>query len=128
MSIISDAARIIRAGEEYSQSNKKLREAVKDFIIWFHCVVRPGDLPEETCWQISTYGGDHVEMAFKVDTDDWRRIHTANTSNCPMEWIYAFCTALTDARGRKLLTWLEEHGRINEQWRAELSQIKGKVV
>jgi len=120
MSIISNAARVIRAGEEYSETNKKLRLAVWSFVKWFANQVEPHDLPASLGWRLSQDDDHHIHMVYSEGGSDSIIIIT-DWEYQKMFDIHRFCVSITGAEGNKLIEWLES---ITQERRGLLASLE----
>jgi hypothetical protein len=114
---ISKAARIMRAGDQLSETNKKLREAVYSFIEWIFQAIDGHQLPGEGFgWVFERdWKTNKIQVMFRVNVGKWR-IVTANSEKTYMEEIFLFCQALAGKEGGELLTWMEKQTKERNQF------------
>jgi len=117
---ISAAARLLRAGNAYSESNRKLREATDTFINWLFnetrgCEPFPGSLG----WYVAYNGNGQRWVQFPVDnrlvtvTADWKDQRIRD--------IRALCDALAGDPGAELIQWLEDQTAQNRKYNKALT-------
>jgi len=105
---INRAARIMRAGNEFSETNGKLREAVYSFIEWIFQALDGYDLPGESFGWIfkkNRENNQYFDVSFKIG--GWYSV-TTNSKEQRMDGIVLFCRALAGPEGEILLAWLEK--------------------
>ena len=112
---INRAARMIRAGDEFSKTNNKLRDAVYSFIEWLFKTV-DYQLPpaEKFGWSIKKEEGGRISLSFEKIPYGWHTI-TTNDNKPRMDSITLCCRALAGPEGEKLLAWLEDKIRERNQ-------------
>jgi hypothetical protein len=104
-SLVSKAARILRAGNEFSETNQKLKNAVWGFIEWLNtiCGNELCYIPiKETGWKIFTQGQNLI-LYFEYkgkEHEIWK--------NASIDRYETFCHALAGEEGEKLVRWLEQ--------------------
>lgn len=105
---INKAARIVRAGNEFSATNKKLQEAVWSFIGWFYLHTGEYQAPEEIGWSIKKVPGreSYIRLSFEREKGGWFSV-TAHLDE-GMNPIIECCRALAGKEGERLLEWLKK--------------------
>lgn len=101
-SLVSKASRIIRAGNDLSGTNQKMKEAIHSFLSWFCPIVAEEQLPFKA-WEISVYGNDAWGLTFGYDG----KMHRLRSDgfDCQMKDYHAFCLALA-ALENDLVAWM----------------------
>ena len=103
--IISRAARLIRAGDQFSGTNQKLKEAVWEFIECLLQQTESDSLTESMGWWFTLEDGGIHTLNFTLRGE--RHFVTARWQEQGMTSIHAFCEALAGAGGEQLQAWLE---------------------
>ena len=117
---INKAARIMRAGNEFSETNKKLREAVYSFIEWLFQALDGYELPgEKFGWIFRKKNNQQIEVSFEMNVGGWHYV-TTNKKEPQMNSIALLCRALAGPEGDTLLTWLKEQTQERSQFLAAL--------
>jgi len=114
---INKAARIMRAGSELSETNRKLREAVYSFIEWLFEALDGYELPGEKFGWIfrrNKENNQQIQVSFKMSVGGWYYI-TTNSKEPQMNSIVLFCQALAGPEGNTLLSWLESQTQERSQ-------------
>ena len=114
---INKAARIMRAGNEFSETNRKLQEAVYSLIEWLFQALGGYELPgEEFGWifRRNKENNQQIQVSFNTSVGGWHYV-TTNSKEPQMNCIVSFCRALAGSEGEKLLTWLEEETKERSQ-------------
>jgi hypothetical protein len=114
---INRAARIMRIGNEFSETNKKLQKAIYSFIEWFFQALDGYELPgEEFGWifRKNKENNQQIEVAFRMDIGGWHYVST-NSKKPQMNSIALLCQALAGPEGNTLLTWLEKQTQERSQ-------------
>jgi len=124
---INRAARMMRAGNEFSETNRKLREAVYSFVEWLYKVVEYQLPPaEEFGWFIKKDRDEKTSLSFQKIPYGWHTI-TVNDTRQNINSIVLCCRALAEAEGEKLIAWLEkqaeERKKMLEGFQSALKQI-----
>lgn len=116
MSTIDDAARILRVGNQFSETNQKLRKAVDSFITRLAHQLGEEEIPG---WEVHQYGNDNIGISFPGDLGKYLSTVKNNSPKQAMEIIHGFCETLAGEEGEKLITWLEnktkERGKFTEE-------------
>jgi hypothetical protein len=118
---INKAARIMRAGNEFSETNKKLREAIWSFAEWLlECVGDEADSMREIGWRVHRQNNKQVMLAFMPHFEDdikktkslqrWGIILT-HSDRTNMEMIAECCRRLAGSDGDRLMAWLEKQSQ-----------------
>ncbi|MFH1178708.1 MAG: hypothetical protein V1711_03250 [bacterium] len=114
---INQAARIMRAGNEFSETNKKLREAVLEFAEWLFEQVTECQLPNpvEFGWKVERLraGSSQIRLSFKKGRE-WFSVLT-NFNGEQMNDILQCCRALAGPEGERLIIWLEQQNKERQQ-------------
>ena len=107
LSYISDAARILRAGDQYSESNKKIRNAVDNMVDYLSSRINTvSELPKSLGWVFLNKGKGQIEVQF-LSGQNWVTI-TTHWDQEQMWKLERFCEALRGAGGQQLISWMEE--------------------
>jgi len=123
MNIINAAARIIRAGDKNSEANKKLREAVKGFILWLSYRTAQNPIPPNTGWELIG-GGELVMVKCALENGEHIELAYRNIDRYEMDIIQKFCGALAGPEGVKLATWFESQTKQNEKFLGNIEDFK----
>lgn len=109
---VNKATRIMRAGNEFSETNRKLREAVWSFIEWLFEHIGDYQLPaqEEIGWAIKRIDDHQILISFKKE-GGWYSVTTNSDEALQMNHIVMLCRALAGPEGEKLVQWLEEQAQ-----------------
>ena len=105
----------MRAGNKFSETNKKLRDAVCSFIEWLFQALDGYELPgEEFGWifRRNKENDQQIQVSFKMNVGGWYYVAT-NSEEPQMNSIALLCHALAGPEGETLLAWLE--GETNER-------------
>lgn len=117
----------MRAGDELSETNKKLRGAVYAFIEWIYQALGGYGAPgEESGWifRKDKEGNRQTSVSFKRDIGGWYSV-TINDKEPYMGSIILLCQALAGPEGERLLAWLEKETQERSQLLVALqSRIK----
>jgi len=127
---INQAARMMRAGNEFSETNKKLREAVSVFAEWLLDQVTEYQLPDpdKIGWKIERLrsNNNQVRLSFKMEPRGWFSV-ISNYDKEQMHNILQCCQALAGPEGKRLITWLEQQNQERQQMLADL-QVAMKIL
>ena len=110
---INKAARIMRAGNEFSETNMKLQEAVYSFIEWLFQALGEYSLPGDDLfgWIIRrNKDKQQIHVSFKMEVGGWHNVAT-NFEEPQMNSIILLCRALAGPEGDTLLAWLEKEAQ-----------------
>ncbi|TSC52591.1 MAG: hypothetical protein LiPW39_561 [Parcubacteria group bacterium LiPW_39] len=125
---INRAARMLRAGNAFSETNKKLQEAMYCFIEWLFQVVTEYQLPpvEEFGWGIKRKDNRRICLSFRMGQGGWHSVISRDDSPLTnMNSIVLCCRALAGPEGEKLIAWLEKEAlERNEMLTALQSALK----
>lgn len=115
---------MMRAGDEFSQTNKKLKLAVFSFIEWLVEQVGYHQFPpaEEFGWVLEKKGDNKIRLGFKSDRSGWLSV-TANSDEEQRYQIVEFCATLAGNGGEKLLSWLEQEVQERERMFKGLEEV-----
>ncbi len=113
---INQAARMMRAGNEFSETNKKLRDAVYKFIEWLFEVVEEYQLPpaNEFGWSFKKLNDKQIQLSFQTPTHCWLSVTTNKNENV-MWHVVECCRTLAGPGGEKLIAWLEQQTQERNQ-------------
>ena len=111
---INKAARIMRAGNEFSETNRKLQKAVYSFIEWLFQALDEYELPGEEFGWVIEKKNNQIRVGFRMNEGGWHSV-TVNNSKTQMRAIVLLCQALAGPEGDTLLTWLEEQTQERSQ-------------
>jgi len=113
---INKAARIMRAGDQFSETNRKLQKAVYSFIEWLFQALGEYELPgEKFGWSFRKKNNQQIEVSFEMSEGGWHYV-TTNSKESEMDSIALLCRALAGPEGETLLTWLEEQTQERSQF------------
>jgi len=115
---INKAARIMRAGNEFSETNRKLRKAVYSFIEWLFQAFDEYDFPgEKLGWvfEKNEKNSQQIRVSFGMNEGGWHYV-TTNSKEPQMDDIVLLCRALAGPEGNTLLAWLEEQTKERSQF------------
>jgi hypothetical protein len=115
---INKAARIMRAGNEFSETNRKLRKAVYSFIEWLFQALDGYELPgEEFGWifRKNKENNQQTEVSFRMNVGGWYSV-IVDGGKMQMRAVMLLCQALAGPEGDTLFTWLEEQTQERDQF------------
>jgi len=120
---INKATRMMRAGNEFSETNRKLRDAVWSFIEWLYEQLTEYQLPnaEEIGWSLRRPNQTQVCLNFKADDGGWHSVIT-NSDEIYMNNIVLCCRTLAGAGGERLVSWIEQQAQERKQFLAGLQE------
>ena len=105
---INKATRIMRAGDEFSKTNQKLKEAVWAFIEWLHGMVGDHGLQhQEIGWIIEKTGPKQIRLSVYTDKEGWVGVVT-NSDKASIDQIITLCQAIAGPEMERLTLWLDE--------------------
>jgi len=119
---INKAARLMRAGDEFSKINEKLKESAISFVKWLFDKVGEWQLPgkQECEWIIAREQKETgVYLSYNTDTSGWNSISTI-PGKTSINQILIFCQTLSGPRGDKLLAWIENEIKERQKMLADL--------
>ncbi len=127
---INKAARMMRVGNQFSETNQKLRKSVDAFINWFHDRVGDeGRLLRELGWAVLELRHNKIALDFLLDSEKvhaecqpFRRVVT-NTPETKMTDIVALCNALAGPEGERLFQWLEQRAHDRDSLLSKFQQL-----
>jgi hypothetical protein len=110
MSRVADVlGRILRAGDQFSETNRKLCRAVEGFVLWLFAQVGEQGFPDpkEFKWSlVRNSESGRITLGFDTETRGW--LYVYSSGNPASMWqIHAFCETLAGPRGDSLILWLE---------------------
>ena len=111
---INKAARIMRVGNEFSETNRKLQKAVYSFIEWLFQALSEYELPGEKFGWVIEKKNNQIRVGFRMNEGGWHDV-TTNSKEPQMDDIVLLCRALAGPEGDTLLAWLEEHTQKRSQ-------------
>ncbi len=110
----------MRAGNEFSETNRKLQKAVYSFIEWLFQALDGYDLPgEKLGWVFRKKNNQQIGVSFEMNVGGWHYV-TTNKKEPQMDSIALLCQALAGPEGDTLLTWLEKQTQERSQFLAAL--------
>ena len=112
---INKAARIMRAGNNFSETNRKLRKAVYSFIEWLFQALDEYELPGEEFGWVIEKKNNQIRVGFRMNVGGWHSV-VANSKRPQMNNIVLLCQALAGSEGDTLLAWLKEHTQERSQF------------
>ena len=105
---INRAARMLRAGNEFSETNRKLREAAISFVEWLYEKLTEFQLPspEAIGWKLER----DSRTGFILLHFERRSWHTVSNNRDyeQMNAVVELCRAIAGPEGERLTAWLEE--------------------
>lgn len=107
----------MRVGNEFSETNKKLQEAVYSFIEWLFLALGEYSLPGEDLfgWIIRrNKDKQQIHLSFKMQVGGWHDVAT-NFEEPQMNSIALLCHALAGPEGETLFAWLEKETKERSQ-------------
>jgi len=119
---INRAARMMRAGNELSETNRKLREAVCSFVNWFSGVVESYQLPSSDSgfgWVLENLSYGRIRLGFKCGSAWYSVINEAEDAS-QINQVVMCCRALAGPEGEQLISWLEQRAKERGQMLAAL--------
>ena len=133
---INRAARMMRAGNEFSETNKKLSNAVLSFAEWLFDHITEYQLPdpENIGWKIEELKKgtlySQIRLAFQTDSGEWQSITTSchpfedKEYGKQMNQIVDCCRTLAGTGGTRLIAWLETQSQERKQMLATLEEAR----
>jgi len=108
---INKAARMVRAGNAFSETNRKLRDAVICFVEWLFAQVAEYQLPvsEEIGWHLKRLDTGFIELSFKTRIGGWHSV-TTNQRTEQMNSIILLCQAIAGPEGKRLASCPKGNG------------------
>jgi hypothetical protein len=111
MSLTSSAARILRIGDEFSETNQKLIQSVYEFIEWLHKILNAVNPPFECGLTLLSLNDRQIQVEYY-----WRNPQaskdfikfTTHDDSPDLTKIVLFCKYLTQGYGTRLVEWMEE--------------------
>jgi len=127
-SIVSKAARLIRAGDEFSKTNQKLLEAVCGFVEWLFGVVGNQGLPiSEIDWTIEKKPlEESIRLGFKAEKGGWYDVYS-DPKRTRVDSAVSFCETLAGVGGQRLISWLEEQTQQRKGLLAEMKETQNAL-
>lgn len=135
---INRAARMMRAGNEFSQTNKKLSGAVLSFVQWLFDHITEYQLPdpENIGWKIEKLNKgtlhSQIRLTFQTDSGEWQSITTNCDPLCSfpeeckkqMNQVVDCCRTLAGTGGERLIAWLEAQSQERKQMIAAFEAMR----
>ncbi len=105
---INQAARLMRAGDQFSKTNRKLVNAVSSFVQWLFESIGEYQLPVEIGWVVDPgRPGEPIRLGFKMAIGGWNDVYSdPNKTN--IHNAINFCQTLISAEGQRLIDWIEQ--------------------
>jgi hypothetical protein len=128
--IIEQAARMIRAGNAFSESNIKLRNASWEIIEFLASQISEQlqeKLWEETGWKFWRLTNSQCQVMI-LRTNKTTCEVTSNTERDEVLAIIEFCHEFTGAMGLQLCEWLERNTTHNEDLLASVARLCQKLT
>ncbi|MBX4205083.1 MAG: hypothetical protein KW788_02735 [Candidatus Doudnabacteria bacterium] len=117
--LVSKASRILRTGDQLSQANQKMKDAVHGFLLWFCPLVAEERIPFAQ-WNISVYGNGAWGLRFGYDRE-WLFVRSDGYEGRIKDY-QAFCLVLADNE-QKLVEWMVDKIRKRNQHAVRIEQI-----
>lgn len=101
----------MRAGNKFSATNEKLREAVWAFAEWLLTIVGPESyvMKNDVDWDVQRVNNAQIKLSFRANFGSglsWYAIVT-NTQESQMAGLVMCCKLLAGEEGERLSRWLE---------------------
>lgn len=107
MSLIDKAARILRAGDDFSPTNQKLREAVWELVEFLHEKTKDSPPPYmSTGIKFERLNDSQIRATFYVG-GGYDKSFVTNSDECTIENLVLFCRHMAGTYGENLVNWLE---------------------
>lgn len=121
-SLISDAARMLRTGDEFSSSNQKLRDAVNRFLGWFCPMMRDEQLPVRG-WSIGHWGNGAWGIEIRTGSDTSPFVIRSDGYECTIQDYVYFACNFRNVR-REIQDWMESQARIRRQLAGVIDEMR----